>query len=475
MRRPPTHRPGNTRRSALVVVAFFAFVGVGGYFFARQYKPHWFDSEGESATELAALKTAALAPAPPAAPDAGWPQWFGPNRDGRAPVGPLQTDWDAHPPQKVWSVPCGGGYSSVSVANDRAYVTDYQAAEGVERVVCLDAATGDTRWTYSAAADYSAMKTGYAAGPRAAPLVHAGRVYALGAAGALVCLEEPTGAGAEPRAVWAKHFVRDFGASVPTWGFASSPLLEGDTIIVQPGGKAGSVVAFDRDTGDIRWKAGTDPTGYSSPVAMTGAGVRQIIAMTGRSVFGLRPADGKVIWSAPWATQFDGNIATPVVAGDYVFLSSGYAKGCALWHLTPAGEGGVAASQVYFRKARVMQNHHSTCVTQDGFLYGFDSSLLRCVELRQGEVKEDWIARDAAGAAIQKGCLILADKHLIGLTESGTLFLADADPEEFHFRGAVRHALADPECWALPVLVDGRIYLRDKEKIVCYDARPEGK
>jgi hypothetical protein len=126
---------------------------------------------------------------------------------------------------------------------------------------------------------------------------------------------------------------------------------------------------------------------------------------------------------------------------------------------------------VYFRKARVMQNHHSTCVHRDGYLYGYDADTLRCVDLRKGEVVEDWDAHEVSGGR-NKGCVILADKLLLGLTQSGTLFLADADPEEFRLRGKLERVLSGSECWALPVLVDGRIYLRDGTKIVCLDARP---
>ena len=134
--------------------------------------------------------------------------------------------------------------------------------------------------------------------------------------------------------------------------------------------------------------------------------------------------------------------------------------------------GGARAKDVYFRKRRVMMNHHSTCVHKDGFLYGFDGNDLRCVDLRKGEPVDGWDAIDANGREIGKGSVILAGDHLVGLTETGTLFLADADPTEFRFRGKVTGVLGGRESWAAPVLVDGRIYLRDAEKVVCLDARP---
>jgi outer membrane protein assembly factor BamB len=198
--------------------------------------------------------------------------------------------------------------------------------------------------------------------------------------------------------------------------------------------------------------------------------VRQIVAVTGKSVLGVRPTDGKVLWSYPWLTSFDGNIATPHVVGDYVFVSSGYNKGCALLRVTADGEG-AKATEVYYRKNRVMRNHHSTCVHHDGFLYGFDDNELRCVDLRKGTTVPDWDARDAGNKAVVKGAVIRTDKHLVGLTQVGTLFLADLDPKEFRLRGEVKGVLEGIDCWALPVLVDGRLYLRDHEKVVCLDVK----
>jgi outer membrane protein assembly factor BamB len=310
----------------------------------------------------------------------------------------------------------------------------------------------------------------HGAGPRAAPTVHEGRVYAVGAVGKFVCVELPSGTSV-PKTLWEHDLRAEFDAGTPTWGFASSPLIEGELVIVQAGGGKGSVVAFDKQSGEARWGAGTDPNGYSSPIAATVAGVRQLIAVTGEAIVGVRPTDGKVLWRHDWRTQHKGNIATPLVVGDYVFVSSAYGKGCCLLRLAADGDG-VKAEQVYYRKSRVMENHHSTCVYKDGYLYGFDSDVLRCVDLRKGEVNEDWNARGLSGGA-NKGCVILADQYLIVQTQSGNLCLVDADPQEFRLRGKVDDVLSGSDCWALPVLVDGRLYLRDHTKVVCLDVRPK--
>jgi hypothetical protein len=196
------------------------------------------------------------------------------------------------------------------------------------------------------------------------------------------------------------------------------------------------------------------------------------VAVTGESILGLRPESGEVLWRHEWRTRHDGNVATPVVVDDYVFASSSYSKGCVLLKLSADG-GGVKAATVFYYPAKVMQNHHSTCVHKDGYLYGYDNDTLRCLNLRdEGKVVDEWNARAVSGGN-NKGAVILAGDHLIGQTQSGALFLADADPAEFRLRGKVEGVLSGSDCWALPVLMDGRIYLRDAQKVVCLDVRPK--
>lgn len=453
-------------RRVLIWGVFLLILGGAGYYFVRSKMPQLLDKEQENPAALAALQSAKLA-AEPVSAEADWPQWFGPHRDGRAPDGPLRTDWTAKPPTVLWSIPCGGGYSSLAVVDGRVYVHDLQ--DGQERVRCLAAESGELHWEHGEPVNYSAAGISYGAGPRATPLVHDGKVYSFGATGILLGLEPVE--GGSPKVVWRHDVVAEFGAKVPGWGLASSPLVDGDLVYIQAGGGLGSLAAFDKTTGKLVWKAGDDPVGYSSPVVADVAGVRQVIAVSGTSAFGVEAKTGAMLWQTDWETQHHGNIATPLVIGDYVFLSSNYGKGCELLHLT-GDAGKVAAEIVYFRKGRVMMNHHSTSVHRDGYLYGYDMNDLRCVNLREGEIEEHWRAKDANGRSLAKGCVIRAGEHLIGLTQTGTLFLADADPEEFVFHGQVEGVLAGSDTWALPVLVDGRIYLRDSEKVVCLDVRP---
>jgi outer membrane protein assembly factor BamB len=460
-----TRRPGRAR-TVLLVAGVLLTLGVGAYALYKSPRVRsWFGRDADNPAEIAKLRDAKLTVAPAAAADVGWPQWRGPMRDGRAPAGPLRTDWETNAPKPLWSAECGGGFSSLAVVGGRVYTQD-RPDDQKERVLCIDVATGEKLWEHAYPADYSAMKKGYANGPRATPTVDAGRVYAVGAAGKFLCLEAPSAAG-PPKLLWEHDLLGEFRASSPDWGVACSPLIEGDLVIVQPGGKDGTVAAFDKVSGELRWKAGSNPGSYSSPVAATVGEMRVVYALTGNALLAVRAADGSMLSKYDWATptSFVGNIATPVAVDDYVFVSSAYQKGCALLRAVPDGDR-LKFEEVYARNRRVMQNHHSTCVYADGYLYGFDEDRLKCVDLRRGQEKDDWEA-----VRFGKGCLILAHRHLIILTEGGDLALVEATPEEFRLIARVPSGLGKGQTWALPVLVDGRLYLRDGEKVVCLDVR----
>jgi outer membrane protein assembly factor BamB len=280
----------------------------------------------------------------------------------------------------------------------------------------------------------------------------------------MLCL--PAKPKGKPEPLWQHELLTEFAGELPGWGVACSPLVEGNLVIVQPGGKKGSVVAFDRITGKPAWAALDDPNGYSSPVAATIAGVRQIVCFTGRAAAGLKADDGSKRWYYPWPTNYDGNIATPIVAGDYVFISSGYSHGCALLHIQ-SSDGQIKAAPVYVKSNKVMRNHHNTSVLNDGYIYGIDETgYLRCIDLRTGEMK--WESKDRV-----KGCPILADGRLIILTEDGTVDVVEATPKGYKRTAQVKDLLhsGNSPCWVLPALNDGRLYFRDINQIVCIDLK----
>ncbi|WP_439620926.1 outer membrane protein assembly factor BamB family protein [Gemmata sp.] len=425
------------------------------------YSKGWFVPDSENAGEIATLADKKIDQAPPAAAATGWFQWRGPTRDGRAPAGPLRTDWDKTPPKQLWRAECGGGYSSCTVVGGRLYTQDRQGAS--ERVICLNAEDGKPVWEFIYPADYA--KVDYNIGPRATPTVIGDRLWATGGAGELLCLQLPRADGEKPQKVWSKNLLTEFGAPLPQWGTACSPLVVDDLVVVLPGGSKGAVAALDKNTGEVKWTAGSNPPGYSSAVSATVAGRPMIFAFLGDALLAVRP-DGTVTDSFAWPTNFQGNIATPLVVDDYVFVSSAYQMGCALLRCEAKGDG-VKLVPVYARRGRGFKNHHSSSVYRDRYLYGFDESQLKCVAFETGKPKDGWEA-DGVG----KGSLILADKHLIIQTEGGDLCLAEATPDEFRLVAKVPKVLSGKNNWATPTLVDGRLYLRDETQVLCFDVRP---
>lgn len=453
-------------RRAVLILSLLLFVFLGGYVaYHLEWVRRWFVNDTENRAELAKLAETKLETAPIADPGTGWPQWRGPLRDGRAPAGPYRIDWNNSPPKLLWSTPCGGSYSSLAVVNGRLYTQDRQGDN--ERVVCLNAENGKQLWEYSYPASAAGKDKSFAIGPRATPTVLGNLVYTVGGAGKMLCLESPSADGA-PTVRWQHDLLEEFDAQMPQWGVACSPLLEGELVIAQPGGKNGSVVAFDNKTGDVRWQAGSEPSGYSSPVAATIGGQRTIFALTSKTLLAIN-LDGKVTDSYPWATQHGGNVATPIIVDDYIFISAAYGQGCALLRAERQA-GDVKLIQVYARHLKGLQNHYSTSVYKDRHLFGFHgdgAGILKCIAFDTGNEKENWEAR-----GVGKGNLILADKHFIVQTEQGDLCLVEATPEEFHLIAKMPKLLSGNNNWATPTLVEGKLYLRDEKKIACYDVRP---
>ncbi|MDB5306028.1 MAG: hypothetical protein JWO38_230 [Gemmataceae bacterium] len=461
---PPDKARRRSARRLFLAAGVAVVLAAGGYLVYRSgVVQKWFVKDSENTEEMARLRDAPPQVSPPANSSAEWPQWFGPLRDGRAPAGPFRTDWDKRPPKEIWSVPCGGGFSSMAVVGGRVYTQDRSG--GDERVLCLDAATGHTVWQHPYPANYKDI--GYGIGPRAVPTVEGKRVYAVGAAGAFLCLESPDAPGGAAKELWRHDLPREFQARVPQWGYACSPLVDGDQVIVQPGGRDGTVAAFDKATGALKWKFGANPAGYSSPVAATVHGVRTVFALTGDSLLCLR-ADGLLMGSFEWGTSYNANIATPVVLDDYVFISAAYNQGCALLRVKPDGER-VKLEVVYQRRNKPLRSHFSTPVASGKYLYGFDTEQGRliCLNYVDGREVEGWDAKE-----VKKGSLILARDHLIILTETGDLILADATPDEFRMVAKVPTGFGGAQNWTLPVLVDGRLYLRGADKLICLDVRP---
>lgn len=384
---------------------------------------------------------------------ADWPQWLGPARNGQSTETGLLTEWPSEGPKVIWKVAGGEGISGIAVAGGRLFTMAQRG--GDELAVCLNAADGKELWAVRTGPAY---KDRQGDGPRATPTVDGKFVYVQSVTGALLALEADSG-----KTLWSRHLLKDFGAENITWGLSASPLIEGDMVIAVAGAQGASVVAFEKLTGKIVWKTGDDKAAYSSPVAMTVAGKRQIIVFSAGSLNGLDAATGKALWTMPWRTEFDCNIATPLVIGERVFVASGEGVGCRL--LEPAAEG---APKVVWESLGPKSNlltYWSTAVLHDGHLYGVSGEFsgvvnLNCVDLATGKLVWSEKRFGAAG-------LVLADKHLFLATRTGELVCVAASPAGFKETGRVK--LLQDKAYITPTLADKKLYVRDRKNILGLD------
>jgi len=376
-----------------------------------------------------------------------WTNFRGPARDGRYDEQPIRTNWQGGL-QQLWKQPSGGGYSSFSVADGVAYTIEQR--RGQEVVAAYNVETGRELWTHAWDALYT-DSTGD--GPRSTPTWHEGRLYALGALGELRCLDARTG-----KLVWSKNILKETGASNNQWGMAASPLIVDDKVVVIPGGANGkSVVAYNARTGERVWGALGDAASYTSPMLVTLARRRQILAVTARRVAGLAPEDGAVLWEFPWANSIGINVAQPIVVGpNRFFVSAGYGKGAALVELTSAG-GKLSAASVWERAS--MKNKFNSSVLHEGHVYGLDEGMLTCVDVSTGEQK--WKARGYG-----YGQVILASGHLIVTTEEGEIALVRATPAG-HTELA-RFPALEGRTWNVPAIANGRLLVRNATQMACY-------
>ena len=378
-----------------------------------------------------------------------WAQWRGPNRDGISSETGFLKNWSPEGPKVLWHIPLGDGYSGISIAQGKVYTMSAEGSD--EYVICLDTSNGKEVWRFRSGTKFTEQRGD---GPRSMPTVHGDSVFALGAEGKLYALDAGDGTK-----LWAHNFVEEFGSSIPTWGFSSSPLIEGNLVLVEAGGKDGkSIVAFDKKSGDVVWTTHTDEVGYSSPIAIDFDGTRQIIFLTSKTLLSVAPEDGQIYWKYAWPEGI--NIATPIfIPDDKIFISASYDKGAVLLKMV-ADEDGIGIEEIW--KSRVMKNHFNSSVLQGDYLYGFDNAILTCIEVNTGE--EQWRQR-----GFEKGSLLLADGHLIILGEGGKLALAEANPTEYREKALFQ--LFDDKCWTVPTLAGGRLYLRTQKEMVCLDLR----
>ncbi len=419
---------------------------------------------------------------------ADWPQWMGPTRDGVwAETGLLDT-LPAGGPKKLWSVPVGGGYGGPAVAGGKVYVLDYQKAggdatnnpakratlTGRERVLCLDAKTGKELWQRAYDCPY---KVSYPAGPRCTPTVSGGVVYALGAMGDLLALDAATGA-----VKWQTDFKKDFDAKPPIWGFSGHPLVHGQLLVCLVGGPEALLVAFDKDTGKPVWKAGEtggNGPGYGPPTVVTVNGAAVLVHWNPKHVVGFEPLTGKQLWRVPLEPAYGMSIATPVLAGDTLFVG-GYTSAALALKLT-----GGTPTELWRGEPKKSGLYpvNASPLVRDGVIYGCDADgQLRAVELATGKrlwgttrptqgVEKEAGDRSAADAT---AFLVFAGDRAVLFNEVGELILAKLSREGYTELGKAKlveptgEAFGRKVVWSMPAFAGRCVVVRNDNEIACF-------
>ena len=403
-----------------------------------------------------ALLTAALLLAPAMVAAEDWPQLLGPRRDGTYNGGGLAASWPESGPKTLWKRDVGHGFSNPVVVGGHLIL--FHRIGDEELIESLDALTGAPEWTFRYATSYR-DGFGFDPGPRASPVVAGSQVYTFSPQGILHCIRLADG-----KKVWRVDTHQEFGADKGYFGAASTPLVDGTTVFLNVGGSGGSgIIAFDKDTGRVLWKATNDEASYSSPVMAEIAGSRLAVFLTREGLQALDPKSGEVRHAMRWRSRSDAsvNAAVPLVIGNRVFLSSSYGTGAVLLDL-----GGGEVKQVWSSDDS-LSNHYATSVHKAGYLYGFHGrqeygQVFRAIELATGKLK--WEQE-----GFRAGTVTLAGDLLLILAENGELVMAAASPDGF--KAFSRAKILDGVVRAYPALADGRLYARNESRLVCVDLR----
>ncbi|MCZ6725732.1 MAG: PQQ-like beta-propeller repeat protein [Acidobacteria bacterium] len=378
-----------------------------------------------------------------------YPQFLGPERNATVRGIVLARDWSASPPRELWRRPIGEGWSAFAVA-DRLAVTQEQRGDD-ELVVAYQLASGRQLWEHADRTRYETTIAGV--GPRATPTIVDGRVFTLGATGRLNALALETG-----RSMWAHDLESEFSATTPEWGRPGSPLVIDGLVVVSVGASPGaSLVAFDAESGELIWQAGSDRVGYSSPMSATLAGTLQIVIFNRASVAGHDVGTGRMLWSYPWSFR-QPNVAQPLVVGDdRLLVSSGYGEGSRMLRIERDGTG-FTASLVW--ESPRLKAKFTNVVLHEGFVYGLDDGVLVCLDPATGE--RCW-KRGRYG----HGQVILVDDLLLVQSEKGEVVLLEPNPDEHRELGRFR--AFDDKTWNSPALVGRYLLLRNHREAALFE------
>ncbi len=386
---------------------------------------------------------------------ADWSQWRGPNRDGHVAGFTAPATWPSEL-KRLWKVEVGQGHSSPVVVGDRVFVFSRQEEEEVVRALAL--ADGRTLWSgrYPAPYEMNPSARSHGKGPKSTPLAAGGRVFTLGISGILSGWEAETG-----KRLWQHEFSKTFEKTSPLFGTATSPMIDREMVIAHVGGhNDGALTAFDPETGQVKWQWDEDGPAYTSPIVATLDGTRQVITQSQSACVGVDPTDGSLLWSMPFTTQYVMNIVTPVLSGDLVVFS-GFKKGTAAYRLEK-GEAKWLLTEVWrnpdfsmFMSSPVLTGKRLVGFAQD------NRGQLFCLDVAAG--KTIWSSDGRMG---DNAALVVAGDTVLALTTNAELLAVDPAAEEF--QPLARYKVAETPTYAHPVVLGGRILVKDKDALALW-------
>jgi len=388
--------------------------------------------------------------------ESDWTSWYGPEGDRIAREKGIQTDWSKGL-KKLWEVDylCQGtgsaSWSAPVIQGNRLVVCGRDTNQDL--IFCLNPDNGSLLWYQSYDAKTS---TSHGSGPRATPFIDSDRVYTFGRGGDLACWSLLDG-----KALWRNN-VTDEGGEEPTWGHSSSPLVVGKLVLVQGGGEC-RTIAYDKITGNVVWKSGSGLPGYAALSKMDIADKHVFLAFHGTGLAAVTADEGTELWNVDWPTSYDVNATTPVVIGDRVFITSGYGTGSKLLEVKPDRADSIWQTEAF-------SSIHSDPYVIDGYIYGYsgdsfqNKGAFKCIDMKNG--KEKWSTND-----IGWGTCVFVDGYLLCSDIKGNIALVKPNPDEFKLVTSLSSAQGDIRgpVWTIPVVSNGHLYLRFKQKLICYD------
>ena len=394
---------------------------------------------------------------------AEWPQWRGPQRNGISAETGLLAEWPKEGPKLVWQVKdIDSGYSTPSVVGDRLYLLSNQGLDN-EFVQALDAKGGKRIWSQRIGKVGNPDQQPNYPAARSTPTVDGEQLLAFGSDGDLACLERATG-----KVRWHANVRKDYGGQPGIWAYSESPLVDGEAVICTPGGPDATMLALNKNTGELIWKcavAGGEQAAYTSALVIEVGGVRQYVQMLQKGLVGVEAKTGKLLWRYDrTAKGSPAVIPTPVVDGDFIYSAAGRSGGGGV-RLKVNG-GTFETEQLYFSPK--LPTSVGGVLKVGEYLYGTSAGALLCLEFKTGNVK--WDDRSIGAAA-----LCYADGRLYLHGENGEVALLEATPEAYREKGRFKPVdqpdRGSSKAWAYPIIADGRLYIRDLGTLWCYDVK----